>query len=63
MPKGRGDPNAETDQNMIDKSISFEKRDMHKAWPMVKGCGLLIAGLIGFIYLSIYVFKNFSNWF
>lgn len=60
----RTDPGAQQENNdMIDKSISFDRRDMHKSWPMIKGCMMLAAALAGFAFLSIYVFKNFKNWF
>ena len=60
----RADPSAQNEsQDMIDKSISFDKRDMHGTWPFIKGCLIFGAGLAGFVYLSIYVFKNWKNWF
>jgi hypothetical protein len=60
----RADPTSQQDNSdMIDKSISFDRRDMHKSWPMVKGCMLLIGAVTGFAFLSIFVFKNFKNWF
>lgn len=63
MAKAGKNESQNTDDDMIDKSISFDQRDMHKSWPMVKGCGMLIGIVVGFVLLSIYVFKNFASWF
>jgi len=53
--------NAKSD--LIDESISFEQRDMHKTWPFIKGCLMLFLGLGAFIMFSIFIFKKFSDWF
>lgn len=45
--------------DLIDEDINFENQNMHKTWPMIKGCGLLVLLLTGFIALSLYVFKTF----
>lgn len=52
------DPNE-----LIDKNINFEQRDMHKTWPLVKGCLMFIAVAAAFIFISTYVFNNWSSWF
>ncbi len=51
------------DSDLMDKDISFEQRDMHKSWPMVKGCALLILTIVVFVYLSMWIFKAFKEWF
>lgn len=55
----RPDPKSE-DKNadLIDKSISFEDRDMHKMWPMIKGILFLVGIIVGFLILSYYVFNH-----
>ena len=64
MATGRPDPkSSKDDSEMIDKDISFEQRDMHKTWPLVKGCLLLLGGTIAFIWFSSYIFKTFRSWF
>ena len=55
--------NQSDSSDMIDKSISFDQRNMHGTWPFVKGCLMLAGGVAGFVFLSIYVFKNYKNWF
>jgi hypothetical protein len=60
MPRaGPGDNAQNSSADMIDKNISFDHRDMHKTWPLVKGCLMLAAGVVGFIVLSMYVFRTF----
>jgi hypothetical protein len=60
MARSGPDPRAqENSSDMIDKDISFAQRDMHKSWPMIKGCGMLILGVIVFVFLTMYVFKHF----
>jgi hypothetical protein len=58
----RSGPSGETQNSsadMIDKDISFDRRDMHKTWPFAKGCLMLLGMVLGFIWLSIYVFRTF----
>ena len=45
MPQGGTRTDQDSDQNMIDKSINFEQRDMHKSMPLIKGCFLLALGV------------------
>ena len=60
MPRPGPDASAQQgSQNLIDGEISFDRRDMHGSWPMIKGCGMLIAGIVGFVLLTMYVFKTF----
>ncbi|MEI6233383.1 MAG: hypothetical protein WCT04_10040 [Planctomycetota bacterium] len=59
-------PNKNSKSNesdLIDKDISFDNRDMHKSWPMIKGCLILVASLIAFVFFSLYIFRTFKEWF
>ncbi len=60
MAKSGPDSKSQNNENndMIDRSISFDQRDMHKSWPMVKGCLMLVGIIVGFVVVSIYVFKH-----
>ena len=57
------DKSNNPNSDLMDKDINFDNRDMHKTWPLVKGCGMLLGGVVGFILISKYVFKHFANWF
>ena len=64
MPKGKQDPNSNSnDSDLIDRNISFDDRDMHKMWPMIKGLLFLGGIVVGFLLLSYYVFNHTGNWF
>ena len=56
-------PNNENKDELIDKNINFDNQDMHKSWPMVKGCLILAAAITAFIFISLYIFKNFHQYF
>lgn len=57
-PKGDG-----KSDELIDKDINFENRNMHGSWPFIKGCLTLIGIVSAFIIISTWVFRNWSNWF
>jgi hypothetical protein len=64
MAAGRPNPkSSKDDSDLMDKDISFEQRDMHKTWPLIKGCMLLGGIAIAFIWFSMYFFKAFRSWF
>lgn len=56
-------PNKDALPDLIDKSINFDNQNMHRTWPMIKGCLMLIGAVALFIIISTYVFSNFGSFF